>query len=72
VLAWLAGLVTPGAPAGMGVRELVLLFMLNGIVIEEDLLMAIVLSRIVTVMGDVLYFTVAFMIKARPEVGSPQ
>ena len=72
VLAWLAGLVTPGAPAGMGVRELVLLFMLNGIVIEEDLLMAIVLGRIVTVMGDVLYFTVAFMIKARPEMGSPQ
>lgn len=56
VLAWLAGLVTPGAPAGLGVRELVLLFLLNGVVGEADLLLAVVLGRVVTVCGDALFF----------------
>ena len=57
VLAWLAGLVTPGAPAGLGVRELVLLFLLKGAVGEADLLLAVVLGRLVTVGGDFLFFT---------------
>jgi hypothetical protein len=56
VLAWLAGLVTPGAPAGLGVRELVLLFLLNGMIGAADLLLATVLGRVVTVCGDVLFF----------------
>lgn len=59
VLAWMAGLVTPGAPAGVGVREMVLLFLLAGVLVEADLLLAIVLGRVVTVVGDVLYFTAA-------------
>ncbi len=59
VLAWLIGLVTPGAPAGLGVRELVLLFLLKGVVGEADLLLAIVLGRLVTVAGDVVFFTIA-------------
>ena len=61
VLAWLAGLITPGAPAGVGVRELVLLFMLKGVVGEPDLLLAVVLGRIVTVCGDVECFTIVLL-----------
>ncbi len=61
VLAWLAGLVTPGAPAGLGVRELVLLFLLNGVVGEADLLLAVVLGRLVTVVGDFLFFLISFV-----------
>ncbi len=56
VIAWLAGLVTPGAPAGVGVRELVLLFLLKGVMAEGDLLFAVVMGRLVTVLGDVLFF----------------
>lgn len=56
VLAWLVGLLTPGAPAGIGVRELVLLFLLRGMVSETDLLLAVVLGRLVTAMGDILFF----------------
>lgn len=59
VAAWLVGFVTPGAPAGVGIRELVLLFMLNTIVGEKDLIMAILLGRLVTVGGDFLFFTIA-------------
>jgi len=56
VLAWLVGLVTPGAPAGIGIREMVLLWTLHGMLSEADLLMAVMLSRIVTVLGDVLFY----------------
>ena len=62
VLAWLAGFVTPGAPAGVGIRELVILFMLRGEFAESDLLLSIVLGRCVTVLGDFLFFILAYMV----------
>lgn len=61
VLAWLAGLLTPGAPAGIGIRETVLLFLLAGIVNEADLLLAVVLGRLVTVGGDFGFFAWALL-----------
>ena len=57
--AWLAGFVTPGAPAGLGVRELVLVFLLDDHAAEPDLLPAVVLSRVVTVLGDTFFFGAA-------------
>lgn len=63
VIAWLGGLLTPGAPAGVGVRELILLFLLKGMVAEADLLLAVVLGRLVTVTGDLFYFGVSGFIK---------
>jgi len=65
IVAWLAGLVTPGAPAGVGIRELILLLMLNSVVGEKDLLMAVLLGRVVTVVGDFLFFAVANTIPAK-------
>lgn len=59
VIAWLLGLITPGAPAGLGIREMVLLFLLGSYVPYADLLLAIVLGRIVTVIGDFLFFLLA-------------
>jgi hypothetical protein len=56
--AWLAGLVTPGAPAGAGIRELALLFLLGGHIPDATLLLAIVLGRMVTILGDLLFFIV--------------
>ncbi|WP_306549234.1 hypothetical protein [Desulfobulbus sp.] len=65
VIAWIAGLVTPGTPAGVGVRELVLLSLLGNQFAQADLLLAIVLGRVVTVVGDLLYFIVATFLKPR-------
>ena len=56
IVAWLIGLVTPGAPAGVGVREFILVMLLQTLVPVPDLLLAILLSRIVTVGGDMLFF----------------
>lgn len=64
VVAWLAGMITPGAPAGIGVRELALVLLLKGIVSETDLLLAVLLSRLVTVGGDFLFYLVALAVPA--------
>ena len=69
VLAWLAGFVTPGTPAGVGVREIVLLFLLGGQIAQADLLLAVVLGRVVTVMGDLLYFILATFINKKRRIG---
>lgn len=65
IVAWLVGLVTPGAPAGVGVRELILLLLLKGLVAEVDLLMAVLLGRLVTVGGDILFFVATASISAK-------
>lgn len=57
--AWLAGFLAPGAPAGLGVREFTLVFLLDGRTSEPDLLAAVVLSRAVTLLGDTVFFGAA-------------
>ncbi len=66
VVAWLAGLVTPGAPAGVGVREAVLYWLMHGIVGQADLVTAIVLGRMVTVTGDLIFFVGATFAAKHP------
>lgn len=56
IIAWLAGFITPGAPAGVGVRELTLIFFTKIYLPEAEVLTLIILSRFVTGLGDVLFF----------------
>lgn len=58
IFAWLAGLVAPGAPAGLGIREAVLTLMLTSIAPTSIILFAILISRLSTVIGDVIFFTI--------------
>lgn len=60
VIAWLVGFITPGAPAGLGVRELVLVGLLGHYVPEVELLMAVTLNRAVSAIGDVLFWLISF------------
>lgn len=62
IIAWLAGLITPGSPAGVGIRELVIIFLLKNIIPESDLLLAVVLGRVVTVIGDIIFYGFAHSI----------
>lgn len=68
IAAWLVGLVTPGAPAGLGVREAVLLLILGVWVPQADLVLAVLLARLVNIAGDVGFFLVALWL-AREQVG---
>ncbi len=63
-IAWLAGLVMPGAPAGIGIRELVVVYFLSEYIPNAELLLAVLLGRIVTVLGDILFFLAAYLNKS--------
>lgn len=56
VVALVVGMVAPGVPAGVGVREVVLLSLLGGMVSEGDLLVAVLMGRVVSVVGDMFFF----------------
>jgi len=53
LLAWLAGFLTPGAPSGLGVREVVMIMFLGDFVSVTVLTAAMVMHRVLTVIGDV-------------------
>lgn len=61
IVAWLAGFLTPGAPAGIGVREFILALLLAGVAAPVDILFAIVLVRTINVVGDFLFYSIASM-----------
>jgi glycosyltransferase 2 family protein len=55
-LAWLAGFVTPGSSAGIGVREAVLIAALEGTVGAPASALIALALRLVTIGGDVVFF----------------
>lgn len=55
-IAWVGGLLVPGAPAGIGIREALLVYLLKGIVSPQPLLEAIVISRLISFSGDVIFY----------------
>lgn len=55
-LAWVAGFFTPGAPAGLGVREALMLGILDFSYNPMDALVIVIALRLATMLGDVLTF----------------
>jgi|APSaa5957512622_1039677.scaffolds.fasta_scaffold26549_2 glycosyltransferase 2 family protein len=62
-ISWLAGTIIPGAPAGAGVREAVLILMLSGFVGEADSILIALVLRTVTVLGDAYIYLIAQAIR---------
>ena len=60
IMSWVIGFLTPGAPSGLGIREVVLLMFLSGIVYEEILLSTIVIHRALQVAGDIVAYGIAW------------
>jgi len=60
IMSWVIGFLTPGAPSGLGIREVVLLMFLSGIVYEEILLSTIVIHRALQVAGDIVAYGMAW------------
>lgn len=56
ILAWLIGFVTPGAPGGVAVREALLIKLLTIAALQEDILIAALLFRLVTSVGDLAVY----------------
>jgi len=59
LLSWLAGFITPGAPSGLGVREVVMMMFLGDFVSVSILTAAMVMHRVLTVIGDVAAYIFA-------------
>ena len=75
-IAWAVGFVTPGAPAGIGVREALLLIVLGPTLGAADASLLILALRIATTLGDLLCFAIgmAFLARerrARPAISRP-
>jgi len=62
VVAWLVGLVTPGAPGGAGIRELILYTLMHSWISQSDLLLAIIISRIITILGDCVFYGISVVL----------
>jgi len=60
-VAWITGFITPGAPAGFGIREMVIVGSLSTFIGEPESIFIAFLFRIVTVCGDFLFFLSSFL-----------
>lgn len=56
MIAWVLGFVIPGAPGGIGVREMALTLLLSPVTGRDTIVVLGVLHRLVTVLGDVLAY----------------
>ena len=57
-ISWVSGFIVPGAPGGLGVRESVLLLILGPFYTSNIVLLAAILLRITSIIGDLLAFLV--------------
>lgn len=62
-LSWLAGYIVPGAPGGIGIREVVLVWLLETECLPELVMLAAVLLRICVIVGDFLSFLGALFVE---------
>ncbi len=58
-VSWLLGFITPGAPSGIGIRETILVVSLDKILLGSTGVLIAILFRLITVGGDVLFFSIA-------------
>lgn len=63
IVAWFIGFVTPGAPAGLGIREAVMLLLAGYRFSEADMLMTVLLCRVISTLGDIFFFAFAWVMK---------
>lgn len=61
--AWVVGFIVPGASAGIGVRETLLIIGLSGLVGGPESVVIALLMRVATVVGDVLFFASSQVIR---------
>ena len=69
-LAWVIGFVTPGAPAGLGVREALLLLMLAPVYTTATASVLVIALRLATTLGDVLGLIGGLLILPKTRVPS--
>jgi len=69
-LSWTLGFLAPGAPAGLGAREGVMLLVLQGHGNSKELVLLVLLTRVATLTGDFIAFLAAWWLPAAAEPAS--
>ena len=64
ISSWIIGYVTLGAPAGVGVREAVIILLLGSLSGEGESLIIAFLFRLITVAGDFVFFLSSYIVEA--------
>lgn len=64
IISWIAGFLMPGAPAGMGIREIILVTVLSVVFTPGVAVGLTVFLRFISIIGDVIIFIVALAVKA--------
>lgn len=70
--AWVIGLLVPGAPAGLGIREGVLLVLLGETMATGDAVVVIAILRVATTLGDLLHFLAGSAMLRRRKGSGPR
>lgn len=65
-LSWILGFLAPGAPAGVGVREGVMVLLLAGTAPQDQLVGFVLLARVATMAGDAACFAFGWMASRDP------
>lgn len=65
VIAWLVGYLTPGAPGGIGMREAVLVALLGATGDGDAALLAALVFRTITILGDLVCFSIGWLVVRR-------
>jgi uncharacterized membrane protein YbhN (UPF0104 family) len=63
IASYIIGLITPGAPAGLGVREAVMLTLLSPILPEDVILLAAIAQRVIMIIGDAITYPIGLLLK---------
>jgi glycosyltransferase 2 family protein len=64
-ISWLLGTITPGAPAGMGIRESVIIITLSTYIGEPTSILASLVMRIITMVADVVFYLCSIYIEKK-------
>lgn len=66
---WVLGFVTPGAPAGIGIRELTILQLLSDRFPDEHILIAVGAFRLINVIGDAVAWLIGLALTVKDDRG---
>jgi uncharacterized membrane protein YbhN (UPF0104 family) len=59
-ISWVVGFITPGAPAGLGVRETIMILILTSFIGEPSAACVALISRLVVTLGDLVFFLFSY------------
>lgn len=69
-LSWLVGFITPGAPAGIGIKEAVMVGVTGGLVDQSMIALSMIILRILATLSDVLAFLVVGILSKKRKMVS--